>query len=152
MEGKAAKFTSEVTHPMSLNPYLYFDGQCEEAFKFYEKRLGGKITFMMTWELCVRRNLPRRDAIATNSEIRGLVCVLVLRRVQFTNPLEVPFGFCRVIHLAIDLRQLQMRRSRQLVSVVNLDHALVYFLGWLELVRHHIRLAKFQQCFQHIGL
>jgi PhnB protein len=35
---------------MSLNPYLYFDGQCEEAFKFYEKRLGGKITFMMTWE------------------------------------------------------------------------------------------------------
>jgi PhnB protein len=35
---------------MSLNPYLYFDGQCEEAFKFYEKCLGGKITFMMTWE------------------------------------------------------------------------------------------------------
>ena len=35
---------------MSLNPYLYFDGQCEEAFKFYEKRLRGKITFMMTWE------------------------------------------------------------------------------------------------------
>jgi PhnB protein len=35
---------------MSLNPYLYFNGQCEEAFKFYEKYLGGKITFMMTWE------------------------------------------------------------------------------------------------------
>jgi PhnB protein len=35
---------------MSLNPYLYFDGQCEEAFKFYAKRLGGKINFMMTWE------------------------------------------------------------------------------------------------------
>ena len=35
---------------MSLNPYLYFDGQCEEAFKFYEKCLGGKITFMMTYE------------------------------------------------------------------------------------------------------
>ena len=35
---------------MSLNPYLYFDGQCEEAFKFYENRLGGKITFMMTYE------------------------------------------------------------------------------------------------------
>jgi hypothetical protein len=32
-----------------LNPYLYFDGLCEEAFKFYEKCLGGKITFMMTW-------------------------------------------------------------------------------------------------------
>jgi PhnB protein len=35
---------------MSLNPYLYFDGQCGEAFKFYEKCLGGKITFMMSWE------------------------------------------------------------------------------------------------------
>src|SRR5881296_237355 len=29
---------------------LYFNGQCEEAFKFYEKCLGGKITFTMTWE------------------------------------------------------------------------------------------------------
>ena len=35
---------------MSFNPYLHFNGQCEEAFKFYEKCLGGKITFMMTWE------------------------------------------------------------------------------------------------------
>ena len=35
---------------MSLNPYLYFDGQCEEAFKFYEQCLRGKITFMMSWE------------------------------------------------------------------------------------------------------
>jgi PhnB protein len=35
---------------MSLNPYLYFNGQCEEAFTFYEKRLGGKITFMMRYE------------------------------------------------------------------------------------------------------
>jgi PhnB protein len=35
---------------MSLNPYLSFDGQCEEAFRFYEKCLGGRITFMMSWE------------------------------------------------------------------------------------------------------
>jgi PhnB protein len=35
---------------MALNPYLYFDGQCEEAFRFYQKCLGGKITFMMSWE------------------------------------------------------------------------------------------------------
>jgi PhnB protein len=34
---------------MQLNPYLNFNGQCEAAFKFYEKVLGGKITFMMTW-------------------------------------------------------------------------------------------------------
>ncbi len=35
---------------MHLNPYLFFDGSCEEAFKFYEKTLGGKMKAMMTFE------------------------------------------------------------------------------------------------------
>lgn len=35
---------------MQLNPYLYFTGQCQEAFKFYEKLLGGRIEVMMTHE------------------------------------------------------------------------------------------------------
>jgi PhnB protein len=34
---------------MQLNPYLTFNGQCEAAFKFYEKVLGGKIEAMMTF-------------------------------------------------------------------------------------------------------
>ena len=34
---------------MKVNPYLNFNGQCEAAFKFYEKVLGGKITFSITW-------------------------------------------------------------------------------------------------------
>jgi len=34
---------------MQLNPHLAFNGQCEAAFKFYEKCLGGKIIFMMTY-------------------------------------------------------------------------------------------------------
>jgi hypothetical protein len=50
MRTKSRNSQRRFVHPMSLNPYLYFDGQCEEAFKFYEKRLGGKITFMMKWE------------------------------------------------------------------------------------------------------
>jgi PhnB protein len=33
---------------MQLNPYLLFNGQCEEAFKFYSRVLGGKIEGMMT--------------------------------------------------------------------------------------------------------
>jgi PhnB protein len=28
---------------MQVNPYLVFSGQCEEAFRFYEKAIGGKI-------------------------------------------------------------------------------------------------------------
>ncbi len=35
---------------MQLNPYLFFDGRCEEAFKFYEKLLGGAIKSMMAYE------------------------------------------------------------------------------------------------------
>jgi len=31
---------------MQLNPYLTFNGQCEAAFKFYEKVFGGKIDAM----------------------------------------------------------------------------------------------------------
>jgi PhnB protein len=33
---------------MKLNPYLFFNGQCESAFKFYEQCLRGKIEMMMT--------------------------------------------------------------------------------------------------------
>jgi PhnB protein len=32
---------------MQLNSYLTFNGDCETAFRFYEKRLGGKIEMMM---------------------------------------------------------------------------------------------------------
>ena len=35
---------------MQLNPYLMFNGNCEAAFKFYEKVLGGKIEAMLTHE------------------------------------------------------------------------------------------------------
>ena len=35
---------------MELNPYLSFDGQCQEAFRFYELALGARITFMTAYE------------------------------------------------------------------------------------------------------
>jgi PhnB protein len=34
---------------MNLNPHLTFNGECEAAFRFYEKNLGGKNTLMMTY-------------------------------------------------------------------------------------------------------
>lgn len=33
---------------MQVNTYLEFNGQCEEAFKFYERCFGGKIETMLT--------------------------------------------------------------------------------------------------------
>jgi PhnB protein len=34
---------------VKLNTHLTFNGQCEAAFKFYEKCLGGKITTMLAY-------------------------------------------------------------------------------------------------------
>jgi PhnB protein len=34
---------------MKLTTYLNYGGNCEEAFRFYEKHLGGKITRLITW-------------------------------------------------------------------------------------------------------
>ncbi len=33
---------------MQLQPYLYFNGDCETAFRYYERCLGGKIESMLT--------------------------------------------------------------------------------------------------------
>src|SRR5205809_5873023 len=42
-----AAIMSVMTLSLCIN--LSFDGQCEAAFKFYERCLNGKITFMLTW-------------------------------------------------------------------------------------------------------
>jgi PhnB protein len=34
---------------MQVNPYLIFDGQCETAFTFYERCLGGTIAALLTY-------------------------------------------------------------------------------------------------------
>ena len=49
------RMTKQITPPpkeptMQVNPYLYYDGNCEAAFKFYEKAVGGKIEVLMTHE------------------------------------------------------------------------------------------------------
>lgn len=44
---------------MHIHPYLNFDGNCAEAFRFYEKALGGEIEAMMTYE-----NSPMADEMS----------------------------------------------------------------------------------------
>jgi PhnB protein len=51
---------------MQMNPYLTFKGECEAAFKFYEKVLGGKIVAMMPHE-----GTPAADHVPT--EWRGKI-------------------------------------------------------------------------------
>ena len=47
------------TAPLKLYTYLNFGGNCEEAFRFYEKNLGGKFVFKMTFgEMPDKKNIP----------------------------------------------------------------------------------------------
>lgn len=51
---------------MQIDPYLHFNGQCREAFEFYEQLLGGKIVAIMTYgELPDAQETPpeQRDAV-----------------------------------------------------------------------------------------
>lgn len=34
---------------MQVQPYLFFDGRCEEALEFYRKALGAKVDFLMRY-------------------------------------------------------------------------------------------------------
>ena len=44
---------------MKLNTYLNYKGNCRDAFEFYEKHLGGKITMMSTFsDMPDKNNIP----------------------------------------------------------------------------------------------
>ena len=58
---------------MQLNPYLEFDGQCEAAFKFYERCLGGKIEAMITYA-----GTPAEEQMPTESRNQILHARLIV--------------------------------------------------------------------------
>ena len=35
---------------MLIQPYLFFDGRCDEAIAFYKKTLGAKVEMLMRWK------------------------------------------------------------------------------------------------------
>ena len=51
---------------MKLTTYLNFGGNCGDAFRFYEKHLGGKITAMMTYS-------QQPDASTVPAELRNFI-------------------------------------------------------------------------------
>ena len=81
---------------MNLNPCinLSFDGQCEAAFKFYERCLNGKITFMLTWGDSPMANDPPQE---WSSKIVHATLVVGNTRLQGSDPApgsyESPRGF-----------------------------------------------------------
>ena len=35
---------------MQVQPYLFFDGRCDEALDFYKKAVGAKVEMLMRWK------------------------------------------------------------------------------------------------------
>ena len=35
---------------MQVQPYLFFDGKCDEALGFYQRALGAKVKALMRWK------------------------------------------------------------------------------------------------------
>ena len=62
---------------MKLDIYINYKGNCEEAFRFYEKYLDGKITMMMTFsQMPDTTNIPEErkgDILHARIEIGGAV-------------------------------------------------------------------------------
>ena len=58
---------------MKVNPYLNFGGNCEAAFRYYEKNLGGKIGMIMMHEQMPGGGEPRPDLriAAINDQLTG---------------------------------------------------------------------------------
>jgi PhnB protein len=54
---------------MKLNPYLHYNGDCAEAFAFYERALGGKITMMSRYgEAPADSRPPGSDDLVMHAE------------------------------------------------------------------------------------
>ncbi|MGN6310396.1 MAG: VOC family protein [Xanthobacteraceae bacterium] len=62
-----------------LNPYLFFDGNCEAAFKFYEKTLDGKIEAIMHTE-----QAPTDAQCAMGDSMKGKVMHAFMRIGDFS--------------------------------------------------------------------
>jgi PhnB protein len=43
---------------MQVQPYLFFDGRCEEAIEFYRSALGAEVTMLMRFKESPEPRLP----------------------------------------------------------------------------------------------
>ena len=88
---------------MKSNTYLFFDGQCEAAFKFYEKCLGGKIVDMMTYD-DTPKDSPMAEQIDPEMRHKIMHAYLTIGEVELMGSdsppeyFEKPQGFSVSLH------------------------------------------------------
>src|SRR5262245_59000881 len=46
---------------MQVQPYLFFDGRCEEALQYYSKHLGAKVEMLMRYKESPEKPMPAHE-------------------------------------------------------------------------------------------
>jgi PhnB protein len=86
---------------MQSNTYLFFDGECKAAFKFYEQCLGGKIGDMMTYG-----DAPMSEEIPSEQRDRIMHANLTVGSMVLMGSDTPPDGFNKpqgfAVHLEFD--------------------------------------------------
>jgi len=54
---------------MAIEPYLNFDGRCEEAIEFYKKALGAEVTMLMRFKENPEPNAPGMMAPGSENKV-----------------------------------------------------------------------------------
>lgn len=54
---------------MSVTPYLFFDGRCEEALEFYKKALGAEVDMLMRFKDAPEQPPPGTVAPGTENKV-----------------------------------------------------------------------------------
>ena len=57
---------------MQVQPYLFFDGRCDEALDFYKKALGAEVAMLMRWKDCPDKSActPANENKVMHSSVR----------------------------------------------------------------------------------
>ena len=84
---------------MQSNTYLFFDGECEAAFKFYEQCLGGKIGDMMTYG-----DAPMSEEIPSEQRDRIMHANLTVGSMVLMGSDTPPDGFQKPQGFSVNLQ------------------------------------------------
>jgi len=90
---------------MKLKPAinLSFDGQCEAAFKFYERCLEGTITYMLTWgDSPMARDVPPEWASKINHASLLIDGVVLQGSDSAPEAFEPVQNLCIMLHPSLD--------------------------------------------------
>lgn len=83
---------------MRINPYMAFDGNCREAFNFYQKALGGEIVMMFT-----HGESPMAES--TTPELRDKImhARLVVGDTELMGSDAMPNGYKNGNHISVSI-------------------------------------------------